>query len=199
VDTPQEKRNRREEKDLVVHTIAEDGDREKVETSLRSLTTKTAGKCNVSGLNGDSLGVNGSQIGVFEQADQVGFTCFLKSADSRRLESQVSLEVLSNFSNKTLEGQLSDQELSRLLVSSNFSQGDGTGLVSVRLLDCGWCHKEESQRWMSNGTVDEKKILTTSCSWGRLSGSLGGQLLTRSLSSGALSSSLLGTSHDCGG
>jgi hypothetical protein len=80
--------------------------------------------------------VDGSQVGVFEQSDQVGFTGFLKSSNGRGLESKVSLEVLGNFSDKSLEGQLSDQELSRLLVSSDFSKSDGTRLVSVRLLDC---------------------------------------------------------------
>lgn len=40
---------------------------------------------------------------------------------------------------QTLEGELSDEELSRLLVSSNLTESDGTGLVAVRLLDtsCG--------------------------------------------------------------
>jgi len=42
---------------------------------------------------------------------------------------------LSNFSDKSLEGELSNQELGRLLVSSNLSESDGTWLVSVGLLD----------------------------------------------------------------
>jgi hypothetical protein len=36
---------------------------------------------------------------------------------------------------QTLEGELSDEKLSRLLVSSNLTESDGTGLVAVRLLD----------------------------------------------------------------
>ena len=36
---------------------------------------------------------------------------------------------------QTLEGELSDEELGRLLVSSNLTESDGTGLVAVRLLD----------------------------------------------------------------
>jgi hypothetical protein len=123
-------------------------------------------------LDGHSLGVDGSQVGVFEEGDQVGFRGLLQSHDGRRLESEVSLEVLGDFSNKSLEGQLSDQELSRLLVSSDFSKSDGTRAVTVGLLD-------------------------SSSRWGRLSGSLGGKLLTGSLSSGGLSGGLLGSSH-CG-
>jgi hypothetical protein len=86
------------------------------------------------------------------------------------LESQVSLEVLGNFTNQSLEWQLADQELSRLLVSSDFSKSDGTRAVSVRLLD-------------------------TSSGWGRLASGLGGQLLSGSLSSGGLSCGLLGSGH----
>lgn len=39
------------------------------------------------------------------------------------------------------------------------------------------------------------RLLDTTGGWGALSGSLGGQLLTRSFSSSGLTSSLLGTSH----
>ena len=60
--------------------------------------------------------------------------------NSGRLESEVGLEILSDFTDKALEWKLSDQEFGTLLVSSDFSQGDGSWLVSVGLLDtsCGW-------------------------------------------------------------
>lgn len=35
--------------------------------------------------------------------------------------------ILGNFSNESLEGELSDQKLSRLLVSSNLSESDRSG------------------------------------------------------------------------
>jgi hypothetical protein len=72
---------------------------------------------------------------VLEERDEVGLGGLLESTNGRRLESQVGLEVLGNLTNQSLEGQLSNQELSRLLVSSNFSESDGSRLVSVRLLD----------------------------------------------------------------
>ena len=48
---------------------------------------------------------------------------------------------MGDFSDKPLEGELSDEELGRLLVSSNLSESDGTWLISVRLLDTAgrWC------------------------------------------------------------
>jgi hypothetical protein len=51
------------------------------------------------------------------------------------LESEVGLEVLSDFSDETLERQLADQELSRLLVTTDFTKSDCTGAVTMRLLD----------------------------------------------------------------
>ena len=94
----------------------------------------------------------------------------LEGTDSRRLEAEVGLEVLGNLTHKTLEGQLADEELGRLLVATNLTQGDGTGLVAVRLLD-------------------------TTGGGGRLACGLGGELLTGGLTTRGLSGCLLGTSH----
>jgi hypothetical protein len=62
---------------------------------------------------------------------------------------QISLEVLSDLSNKSLEREFPDQQLGRSVISSatggrklnlllippDLSQGDGTGPVPVGLLD----------------------------------------------------------------
>ena len=45
------------------------------------------------------------------------------------------LEVLRNFTNKPLEGQLADEELGRLLVPTDLAESDGTRPEAVRLLD----------------------------------------------------------------
>jgi len=138
---------------------------------LSTLATESAGQVDVLGLDGDTLGVDGSQVGVFEERHKVSLRGLLKSTDGRRLEAEVSLEVLGDFTNETLEGQLADQELSRLLVATDLTKSDGTRAVTMRLLD-------------------------TSGGRGRLAGSLGGELLTRSLSSGGLASGLLCSGHD---
>lgn len=72
---------------------------------------------------------------------------------------------------QTLEGQLADQQLSALLVTTDLTKSDGTGLITVRLLD-------------------------TSGGGSALAGGLGGELLAGSLATGGLTGSLLGTSHD---
>jgi len=124
----------------------------------------------VFGHDGDTLGVDGAQVGVLEQTDQVGLGCFLESSDGRALETQIGLEVLSDLTNQTLEGQLADQQLGRLLVTPDLTESHGSGPVPVGLLD-------------SAGRG------------GGLSGGLGGQLLPGGLASGGLTSGLLGTGH----
>jgi len=67
--------------------------------------------------------VNRAQVGVFKQASQVRFGRFLQRQDSVRLESQISLEVLGDFSDQALKRQLADQEFGRFLVFSVFFFG----------------------------------------------------------------------------
>ena len=124
----------------------------------------------VLGLDGDTLGVDGGQVGIFKERDEVGFGGLLKSTDSRGLEAKVGLEVLGDLTDKTLEGELADQELSRLLIATDLTKSDGTRAVTVRLLDTSGCG-------------------------GGLASSLGGELLTRSLSSCGLAGSLLCAGH----
>lgn len=138
---------------------------------LCSLATDSSCQLNVLWHDGDTLGVDGAQVGVFEEADEVGFGGFLEGRDGRRLESKVSLEVLGNLTDETLEWELSDEELGGLLVSSDLTESDGSRSVPVRLLD-------------------------PAGGWGRLSRGLGGELLSRGLASGGFTCGLLGTSHD---
>jgi histone H3 len=117
------------------------------------LSTETTSELDVLGLNGDTLGVDGSQVGVLEQRDEIGLGRLLQGTDSRRLEAQVGLEVLSNLTDQALETmgngdeqsqcsvmqtddhgmcnsrQLADEELSRLLVTTNLTKSDSSGLV----------------------------------------------------------------------
>ena len=93
------------------------------------------------------------------------------------MKAKIALEILGNLTNKTLEGCLSDEEVSTLLVPTDLSEGDGSRAVTVGLFD------------------------TSGGGCGLTSG-LGGELLTRSLSSCRLAGRLLGTSHlyyDVGG
>ena len=120
----------------------------------------------------------------------------LKSTNSSTLETKVSFEVLSNFTNKSLERQLADQQLSRLLVTPDFSEGDGTGPGTQEKLnytqDIGSIRTSTKGDFSLPVTV---RFLDSSGGWGTLTCSLGGQLLTRSLSSRGFTGSLLSTCH----
>ena len=126
---------------------------------LSTLSTDTAGKLDVLGHDSDTLGVDGTQVGVLEEANQVSLTGLLEGHDSRALEPQVSLEILGNLSDEMLEGELADEKLSGLLVSSDLTEGNCSRPVPVWLLDS------------AGGR-------------GRLASSLGGQLLPGGLASG---------------
>lgn len=48
-------------------------------------------------LDGDTLGVDGAEVGVLEEGDEVRLDRLLERADGRALEAEVGLEVLSDF------------------------------------------------------------------------------------------------------
>lgn len=85
--------------------------------------------------------MDGAQVGVFEERDEVCLNGLLESTDGGALEAEVALEVLRDLTDQTLEGELADEELGRLLVTTDLTESDGTWLVPVGLLDTagGWC------------------------------------------------------------
>ena len=143
---------------------------EALESFLSSLTTDAPGQLDVLGHDGDTLGVDGAQVGVLEESDEVSLRGLLEGHDGGGLEPKVGLEVLGDLPDETLEGELPDEELGGLLVPPDLSEGDGTGAVPVGLLD-------SARRGR------------------RLPGSLGGQLLPGGLASGGLTGGLLCTGH----
>jgi histone H3 len=120
--------------------------------------------------DGNTLGVDGAQVGIFEKTNQVSLSGFLEGQDGRSLESEIGLEILGDLTNKSLEGQLADEKVGRLLVTTDLTKSDSTRSVSVRLLH-------------------------TSGGRSRLASGLGGELLSGSLSSGGLTGGLLGSGH----
>ena len=137
---------------------------------LSTFSTDATGQLDVLWHDGHTFGMDSAQVGVLEKANQVSFRCLLKSLDSRSLESQVGLEVLGDLTDKTLEGQLADQQLGGFLVSPDLTESHGTWSVSV-----GFLH-------------------SSSC-WGALASSLGSQLLSWGLASSRFACGLLSTGH----
>ena len=61
---------------------------------------------------------------------------------------KISLEVLGDFANKSLEGQLADKQVGALLVLADFTKSDSSRTETVRLLHttsgvCGLNDREE--------------------------------------------------------
>ena len=143
---------------------------ESTTTTLRALTTDAAGKLDILGHDGHTLGVDGAQVGVLEEADEVSLGGFLQGHDGRSLEAEIRLEVLRDLANEALEWELADEQLGRLLVATDFTEGNRTGTVTVGLLH-------------------------TTSGRGRLASCLGRKLFAGSFPSRGLTSGLLRTSH----
>ena len=127
-------------------------EQERPRVRLSALATETAGELDVLGHDGDALGVDGAQVGVLEEADQVSLRGLLQGGDGGGLEAEVRLEVLGDLADEALEGELADEQLGGLLVAADLAESDRSGAVAVGLLHAA-----------GGG--------------GRLAGSLGGELL----------------------
>ena len=100
-----------------------------------ALSADPPGELDVTGHDGDTLGVDGAQVGVLEESNEVGLGGLLEGQDGGGLEPEVGLEVLGDLPDEPLEWKLPDEELGGLLVPPDLPQGDGSGPVPVGLLD----------------------------------------------------------------
>ena len=131
-----------------------------------SFVTDTAdapGDLHVLGHDGDAFGVDCAEVGILEKTRQEGLGSLLEGQDGRGLEPQIGLKLpgnlLGDLAHKPLERELADEEIGRLLILTDLTQGDGSRPVPVRLL-----YPANSRSGLS------------SC--------LGGKLLPRALASG---------------
>uniref|UniRef100_A0ACD5ZS07 Uncharacterized protein n=1 Tax=Avena sativa TaxID=4498 RepID=A0ACD5ZS07_AVESA len=138
--------------------------------SLGPLPADAAGELDVLGHDGDALGVDGAEVGVLEEADEVCLGGLLQRGDGGALEAEVGLEVLGDLTDEALEGELADEQLRALLVLADLPERDGAGAEAVGLL-----HPAGGR--------------------GGLAGGLGRQLLPRGLAAGGLAGSLLRAGH----
>ena len=137
---------------------------------LSSLSPYPASQLDVFGHDGDSLSVDGTQVSIFQQTHQVRFASLLQRTDGCALKPQVSVEILRDLPHQPLEGQLPDEQLGRLLITTHLSKRHGPGPVAMRLLH-------------------------TSGRGGAFPGSFRGQLFAGGFPTGGFTSSLLGSGH----
>jgi hypothetical protein len=127
-------------------------------SDLGTLSSNTTSQLNILWHDGDALGVDGAQVGIFEKTYQVSLASLLQSHDGGALETKIGLEILGDFTNETLEGQFADEEFGAFLVTPDFSKSHSSGPVTM-----GFLH--------------------SSGGGGALTGSLGCQLFTRCFAS----------------
>ena len=114
--------------------------------------------------------MDGAEVGILEKADEISLRGLLEGHDSRALEAEIGFEVLGDLTDETLEGELADEKLGGFLVTPDLTESDGSGPVTMGLLD-------------------------TSGGGGRFASGLGSQLLPRGFATGGFTGGLLGTSH----
>jgi hypothetical protein len=135
--------------------------------ALGTLTTDTTSKLNILRHDRHTLGMNSTQVGILKKTHKVRLTRLLQRQNGSGLKPQIRLEILRNLTNETLEGCLTDQKVGGLLIFADLTKSDGTGTVTVGLLD-------------------------TSGGGGGLASGLGGELFAGGLASGGFTCGLLG-------
>ena len=99
------------------------------------LASYSSGELHVLGHDGNSLGVDGEEVGVIEETNEVCLSCLLEAEDSGALPSEVLVDISRDIFDESLEGELFDEELGGLLETSDVAESDGAGSESVGLLD----------------------------------------------------------------
>ena len=157
-------------------------------------------------MDGDTLGVDGAQVGVLEEGDEIRLDGLLQSTDGGGLEAEIGLEVLGDLTNlwrsalammlgyvmeprprqggcATRRGRNQRMEAYQTLEGELADQKLSGLLVATNLTE-------------SNGTrLVAMRLLDTSGGGGALAGGLGGELLAGSLATSGLTGGLLGAGH----
>uniref|UniRef100_A0A8C4RF09 Core Histone H2A/H2B/H3 domain-containing protein n=1 Tax=Erpetoichthys calabaricus TaxID=27687 RepID=A0A8C4RF09_ERPCA len=81
--------------------------------------------------DGHSLSMDGAQVGIFEQANQISLAGLLQSHDRGTLETEIGLEILSYLPHQPLERQLTNKQFSGFLISTNLSQSYCAGPITM--------------------------------------------------------------------
>lgn len=78
----------------------------------KSVSSDSLGQLEVASHDGHSLGMNGTQVGVFKERDEISFSGFLEGEHCRRLESKFLFPFMGDFSDHSLERELSNKKIS---------------------------------------------------------------------------------------
>ena len=75
------------------------------------ITTEPSCELHVLWHDGHTLGMDGAEVGILEEPNEVSLGSLLECTQGIGLEPEVTLETLGNLSDEPLEGELPDQEV----------------------------------------------------------------------------------------
>ena len=119
------------------HSFLERGVWQRVENLVTSLghvisvvkvlvSADSSGNVHVLFHHSDAIGMNGTEIGVLEHTCEIGFSRFLESNKSLRLETEVRVDSGADGSYQSVEWGTWQKRSGLLLVPSDLSEGDST-------------------------------------------------------------------------
>ena len=85
----------------------------------RSFAADAPGQLHVLGHYGDPLRMEGAQVGVLEELNEMHLGSLLKREQRRRLKSHVLFHFLRNLANESLERRFSNEQVGRSLVPAD--------------------------------------------------------------------------------
>ena len=88
--------------------------------------------------------MDGAEVGVLEERDEVGLRGLLQSHNSMALEADIGEELPGDLLHKPLEGKLADAKLGRPLVLADLTKSLGARTEAVRLLEATRPHTASS-------------------------------------------------------
>ena len=88
----------------------------------RSFAADAPGQLHVLGHYGDPLRMEGAQVGVLEELNEMHLGSLLKREQRRRLKSHVLFHFLRNLANESLERRFSNEQVGRSLVPADLPQ-----------------------------------------------------------------------------
>ena len=102
-------------------------------TRLHALAADAPCELHVFRHDGDAPRVDGAQVCVFEEEDEIRLGGLLQRCDGCRLEAEVAVEVLRDLLHQPLEGLPRDEAVGGVLEPADLAQRYGAWAESVRL------------------------------------------------------------------
>ena len=101
------------------------------------LSTDSVSQLDIFGHDDNSLGVNNAKVRRSSNTDEIGFARLLKSHDGRAPETEIGLEILSDFTNQLLERKLANQKFCALLTKDLTKSDRSRTMRFLHITSCG--------------------------------------------------------------